>query len=127
MYVNESGAVDKYDFSLATNISNAVFIGATVSVTDLNYHLSSVYDENFGFANNNAANSDNLFLDNYSSVDGTGCSFNLGVIARPSDFLRLGVAYNSPTWYKMKNYYRAEAGAYIEGFLQMIQKLRLRI
>lgn len=38
MYVNESGAVDKYDFSLATNISNAVFIGATVSVTDLNYH-----------------------------------------------------------------------------------------
>lgn len=116
MYVNESGAVDKYDFSLATNISNAVFIGATVSVTDLNYHLSSVYDENFGFANNNAANSDNLFLDNYSSVDGTGYSFNLGVIARPSDFLRLGVAYNSPTWYKMKNYYRAEAGAYIEGF-----------
>ena len=94
-------------FLLATNISNAVFIGATVSVTDLNYHLSSVYDENFGFANNNAANSDNLFLDNYSSVDGTGCSFNLGVIARPSDFYVLGLAYNSPTWYKMKTNYRA--------------------
>lgn len=35
-------------------------------------------------------------------------SFNLGVIARPTDFLRLGVAYNSPTWYKMTNYYSAE-------------------
>ena len=51
--------------------------------------------------------------DNYSSLDGTGYSFNLGVIARPTDFLRLGVAYNSPTWYKMTNYYSAEAGAYV--------------
>ena len=39
--------------------------------------------------------------------------FNLGVIARPADFLRLGVAYSSPTWYKMTNYYSAEAGAYV--------------
>lgn len=89
--------------------------------------MSSVYDENFGFANNNAANSDNLFLDNYSSVDGTGCSFNLGVIARPSDFLRLGVAYNSPTWYKMKTIIGQRLALISKVFLQMIQKLRLRI
>jgi hypothetical protein len=77
---------------------------------------NKIYDENFGYFNSEAESigfSDHLYWDNYNSVDGTGYSFNLGVIARPTDFLRLGVAYNSPTWYKMTNYYSAEAGAFI--------------
>ncbi|WP_279136161.1 OmpP1/FadL family transporter [Parabacteroides johnsonii] len=116
MSVSEKGAIDKYDFSLATNISDRFFIGATVSVTDVDYRSSVLYDENFGYLNAEAQNAkfvNELFWDNYSSLDGTGYSFNLGVIARPTDFLRLGVAYNSPTWYKMTNYYSAEAGAYV--------------
>ena len=32
---------------------------------------------------------------------------------RPADFLRLGVAYNSPTWYKMTDRYYGEAGSYL--------------
>lgn len=116
MSVSEKGAIDRYDFSLATNISNRFFIGATVSVADIDYSSSVIYDENFGYLNAEAESNkfvNELYWDNYSSLDGTGYSFNLGVIARPTDFLRLGVAYNSPTWYKMTNYYRAEAGAYV--------------
>ena len=44
---------------------------------------------------------DYLDWGNTLRVDGTGYSFNLGVIVRPADYLRLGVAYNSPIWYKM--------------------------
>lgn len=118
MYVTEKGGIDKYDFSLATNLSNRVFLGATFSVTDLNYRMSSAYDEDFGVDNNNPnqVNSDHLYLDNYSSVDGTGYSLNVGVIVRPTDFLRLGVAYNSPTWYKLTNFYGAEMGTYITDY-----------
>lgn len=112
LVVNEKGSIDQYDFSLATNIANTFFIGATLSVTDLDYHMSSIYEEDFG-AGEGASESDYMYLDNYSTVDGTGYTFNVGVIARPTDFLRLGVAYNSPTWYKMKHYYSAEMGAYI--------------
>lgn len=115
MTVNEKGSIDKYDFSFATNISNTLFLGATFSVSDLSYHLSSTYDEDFGFAEG-ASFSDYLFLDNYVTLDGTGYSFNLGAIVRPVDFLRFGVAYNSPTWYKMTTYYSAEAGTYISDF-----------
>ena len=116
MLVSEKGAIDKYDFSFATNISNRFFIGATVSVADIDYSTSSIYDEDFGYFNAEAENvgfRDHLYWDNYSSMNGTGYSFNLGVIARPTDFLRLGVAYNSPTWYKITNYYSAEAGAFV--------------
>lgn len=116
MLVTEKGAIDKYDFSFATNISNLFFVGATVSVTDIDYHSSTIYDENFGYFNSEAENidfNDHLYWDNYTALEGTGYSFNLGVIARPTDFLRLGVAYNSSTWYKMTNYYSAEAGAFV--------------
>jgi hypothetical protein len=114
--VFEKGAIDQYDISVAANVSNTFFIGATLAITDVNYSASAIYDENFGYFNSEAESigfSDHLYWDNYNSVDGTGYSFNLGVIARPTDFLRLGVAYNSPTWYKMTNYYSAEAGAFI--------------
>lgn len=115
MTVNERGAINKYDFSLATNISNRFFIGATVSVSDLSYQVNSSYDEDFGSAGEGIP-SDHLYLDNYSKVNGTGYAFNLGVIVRPTDFLRLGVAYNSPIWYKMTNYYDAGAGAYVHNY-----------
>lgn len=94
MYVNERGAIDKYNFSFATNISNIAFIGATLVVTDLSYHMNSSYGENF-------STGDILNWDNTLKTEGTGYGFNLGAIFRPTDFLRLGVAYNSKTWYKM--------------------------
>lgn len=121
MFVSEKGAIDKYDFSFATNISNRFFIGATVSVTDIDYSTSSIYDENFGYFNAEAEKDnfrDQLYWDNYASMNGTGYSFNLGVIARPTDFLRLGIAYNSPTWYKMTTYYSAEAGAFVYDYFK---------
>lgn len=104
--VNERGAIDQYDFSFATNISNLVFLGATVSVTDLNYRMSSRYTEEFDYTD---GTTDHLYWDNELKTDGTGYSFNLGAIVRPSDYLRLGVAYNSPVWYKLTDTYFGSA------------------
>ncbi len=107
--VRERGAIDDYTFSLATNVSNFLFLGASFIVTDVDYSVSTVYDEDF-------PQSDHLYLDNHLSTDGTGYSFDLGAIVSPTDFLRLGVAYNSPKWYKLNDYYYAEAGTYIHSW-----------
>lgn len=104
--VSERGSVDQYDLAFGLNISDFVMLGATVAITDLNYRYQSVYEETF-------VNSNSLYLDNYLDTDGTGYSFNVGAIVRPLDFLRLGVAYNSPTWYKMTDHYKGEAGSYL--------------
>lgn len=45
-----------------------------------------------------------------------GISFNLGVIVRPADYLRLGVAYNSPIWYKMTDSYWGYADTHNENY-----------
>ena len=116
MYVHERGGIDQYNFSLAGNISNIFYIGATVAISDLKYKVNTYYDEDFGYFNQDAvANNfrDQLYWDNYSSTNGTGYGFNVGVIVRPTDYLRFGVAYNSPTWYKLTQRYYGEAGAFV--------------
>ncbi len=98
--VQERGGIDQYNFSFATNISNVLFLGFNFAVTDMNYRYRSYYTEDFGYG-------DYLRLNNALATDGTGYSLNVGAIFRPVDFLRVGVAYTSPTWYKMTDNFHA--------------------
>lgn len=109
--ISERGSISEYNFSLSTNISDRIFVGATFGVTDIDYRMTSSHDESFG-------SKDYLYLDNSIETEGTGYSFNLGIIARPTDMLRVGVAYNSPKWYRMTDYFYAEGGTYITGYDQ---------
>ena len=112
LQVSERGAIDKYDFSFATNISDILFLGGTMTLTDIDYAYNSYYEESFGFAQN-AKTDDYMYIRNSLLTKGSGYSVNLGAIVRPSDFIRIGVAYNSPTWYKMTDTYYSEAESYI--------------
>ena len=103
--VQESGAINLYTVSAGANISNFLMLGASLLITDISYDLSSKYDETFEYEDND------LYLDNTLSTTGSGYQVNIGAILSPTDYLRLGVAYNSPTWYKMTDYYYAEAAS----------------
>jgi hypothetical protein len=85
--IGESGSINEYNFSLATNISDFLFLGATLGVTSIEYRMSSWHEESFG-------ERDYLKLGNSIETEGTGFSINVGAIIRPVDQLRLGVAYN---------------------------------
>jgi hypothetical protein len=105
--VIEKGAIDQYDFAVATNISDVLFLGATFVLTDIDYKYRSIYNEDFGYG-------DYSQLYNARSTEGNAYSFNVGAIVRPIDYLRLGLAYNSPTWYKLTDYNYVEAVSSIE-------------
>jgi long-subunit fatty acid transport protein len=111
--ISERGAMKEYNFSMATNISDIVFLGLTVSITDINYRLASRHHENFVTRN---ADNDYLTLENSLETEGTAYSANLGVIVRPVNALRFGVAYNSPKWYKMTDYFFATGESYIASY-----------
>lgn len=102
--VTERGAVDQYNIAFGLNISNYVMLGADIAITDISYHYESYFAEEF-------VNNNNLSLENWLTTKGEGYALNAGVIVRPVDFLRLGVAYNSPTWYKMSDFFRATANS----------------
>ena len=112
MMVNESGYMDEYNIGMGFNISNFMYLGASVSVTDIDYRYSSFYEDFFTF---DSRKDDNLYLENRLNTKGTAVSANIGVITN-LQMLRLGVAYHSPRWYSMTDYYGAWAGTEINGY-----------
>ena len=109
LYVHESGYMDEFNLGFGLNISDFVFIGASASVTDIKYKYNSSYDESF-----NTPQNDYLYLDNSLTTEGSAFSFNVGAITN-LQVLRLGVAYNSPRWYNMNDYFYADASSSVNG------------
>ncbi len=99
--VVEKGSIGSYDFNFGTNVMNFLSLGLTFSITDIRYRMNSYYEEQY-------ARTDGFSLENWYESDGTGYNVKLGAIIRPVDALRIGVAYHSPTWYTMTDYYSAE-------------------
>jgi hypothetical protein len=109
--IKEDGYIDEYNFGIAANISNLVFIGASLSVNELFYRMHSQYEESFAPSGSDNKN-DHLYLNNNLTTEGEGFSFNIGAIVN-IEKVRLGVAYNTPKYYSLTDYFNAQAGSYI--------------
>jgi long-subunit fatty acid transport protein len=105
--MSERGHVDEMNFGIGTNISNILYLGASLSVTDMDYKLYSDYEEY------NELN-DQMYLENWLTTTGKGYSVNVGAILN-LQMIRLGVAYNSPRWYKMTDYFDARGESFLDG------------
>ena len=106
-FSRETGGINEYDFSVAFNIEDRFYIGATLGVYDLKYNRFSSYTE---YLNDDEGYENGGYtLDNYYGLEGTGVDFKLGVIARPFEEspFRIGLAVHTPTWYDMTENYNA--------------------
>lgn len=101
--LSEKGEINKYDFTVGTSINNVLNLGLSLSVTDIYYNLFSENSEDFSKGANAGFD-----LRNWVTSEGNGFNFTLGLIYRPIHELRLGLAYNSPTWYSITDIYAAE-------------------
>ncbi|PVZ08327.1 OmpP1/FadL family transporter [Porphyromonas loveana] len=108
--LNESGHVWNYDVGFGLNIKDTWYLGASITYSDLQFDASTAYREDFTF--NNGAIKDYLTLNNTLSTSGSGLNIGVGAIFRPTDAVRLGLSFYTPTWYWMKSYYRAKASSY---------------
>lgn len=100
LYLSERGSIDVYDFTVGTSIANTLNLGLTLSVSDLFYDLSSRNTEEF-----NKSDLSGFDLINEIRTKGNGVGVKLGLIYRPINELRLGLSYQSPTWYSMTDVY----------------------
>jgi len=96
--VTQKGGNDEMVFSFGTNYSDKLFLGATVGVPFINY------SENRTFNEVNDKESEKYKFQQLSIIDklqvrATGINFKMGAIYQPLDFLRLGVAFHTPTYY----------------------------
>ncbi|MDR2890561.1 MAG: hypothetical protein LBV18_03020 [Alistipes sp.] len=103
------GGIYEYDFSAGANISNFLYLGATVSVKEINYHDRTTYGE--GSAAGSAS------LSQESTIDGSGVSAKFGVVVRPLPALRIGAAIHLPVLYSLEHDY--------EGTMRAFDRVRL--
>jgi hypothetical protein len=98
------GGIYEYNFAMGANISNAIYLGATLGVTDINFTEDMLYAEDYA----PGATLGYMTWSQTTRIVGSGFTAKLGVIARPVEAVRLGVALHLPTWYSLdKTYYGA--------------------
>ena len=123
--VREKGYVDEYSIDFGGNVSDIVYWGVGFGITDIRYTQTSVYDE--GLSNAYIPNQSTgyrvgdgtITLGNDKLVTGSGFNFKTGLIIKPINELRLGIAVHTPTYYKLSQDFRGYATYDYPGFYDL--------
>ncbi|MDT0642418.1 outer membrane protein transport protein [Zunongwangia sp. F363] len=94
-----TGLNGKLSFNFATQYQDFLYLGINLNSHFLNYDSSSIFTE----SNNNTGSETNYVnFQNRLSTTGDGFSLQVGAIAKVGEMLRIGAAYESPTWYNIR-------------------------
>lgn len=93
--LRETGGVNEYSLGWSGNFSNRFFVGANVNLQSINHTSVSSYNELF-------SGSGSMTLNNTLMTTGTGANVNIGLIAVPVDFIRIGLSLHTPMFYTME-------------------------
>ncbi|MCX6245498.1 MAG: UPF0164 family protein [Bacteroidetes bacterium] len=96
--IRSSGSMNEFEISFAGNFNDRLYIGATIGIPLIRYYETSNYQE----INNDTSKVhyfQSMSFDQELQTTGTGINFKLGLIYRPADWIRIGAAIHTPTYY----------------------------
>ena len=100
-YVVASGFNGKVSFNMATQYEDKISLGLNLNSHFTDFRRSSTFFEDN--SNNPQNGLQALRFDNDLHTYGNGFSFQLGSIFKITNELRAGLAYESPTWYRLND------------------------
>ena len=113
--VRESGSLDEYNIAIGGNIANVLYWGMNFDIVSVDYNISSlwgesmrnayVYNPEVGRVRQMDAN---WGMTNLYNMNGTGFNYQLGLIVKPIQQLRLGIAFHTPTYFNLTENFYAE-------------------
>ena len=114
--VTRSGAIDEMVFSFGGNYGDKLYIGATLGVPILDFKEVTTYSEEPATAPDVAGITDYALYSEQKN-SGAGVNLKLGLIYQPANFVRIGVAFHTPTYYRKisDNFYREINTHYTSG------------
>ncbi|MDK2771051.1 MAG: outer membrane protein transport protein [Flavobacterium sp.] len=103
--ISTTGFNGKMTANVAASYRDFLSIGLNLNLHITDYvRSSSLYESNSNPENTLPQSTiREIRFDNEVYTYGTGFSFNLGAIVKPTEFLRLGLSYESPTWYRLND------------------------
>jgi len=113
--IESSGGITDIALAGAVNLKEKWFIGASLTVPVLNYERESIFTESD--ATSNTTNNFNYFEVNETlHTKGYGVNAKVGVIYKPVEYVRLGLAFQSPTFYELTDKYTTTITSDVEGY-----------
>ena len=92
------GYNSKFSINFATQVTDNYFFGINLNTHTINFDQSSYLLE----TNNNPGSMvKRVGFENNLSVNGAGVSAQIGAIAKVADNIRLGLSFDTPTWYQI--------------------------
>lgn len=104
--VTSNGSMGETVFTLGGNYSDKLYIGGTFGIPNIRYEEESNYEESI--ENDSLYGFKSFQLNEHLNTNGVGFNFKFGMIYRPIDWVRIGGALHSPTYYNMHDSWGSE-------------------
>ena len=106
--INTSGHIDKISISSGSNIRDRIFLGFGINFYSINYQENRTYNENSYEILDNSDQwifegiLDYLTLKDVLKISGNGSSISAGLIIKPTNYLNIGINYESKSSIKLE-------------------------
>jgi hypothetical protein len=104
-----SGSNNEMVITIGGNWNDRLYIGGTFGFPYLRYYENSTYEETDKA--DTIPNFKHMAYNYYLETHGSGFNFKLGFIYRVADWMRVGAAFHTPTFYSMKDKWRTDMRA----------------
>ena len=96
-----TGAINEFVMSFGANYGDIIYLGATLGMPSVNFSQDQYLRETDEAGAHFPRFREWSIRENLK-ISGRGINLKLGVIARPTDFMRVGLAFHTPTRYSLK-------------------------
>jgi hypothetical protein len=90
------GSMNEFVFSLGANYKDIMFVGATIGIPYIRYFEESYYVEEMTSPENDLSK---FYYNTELETKASGFNFKIGLIIKPVEWLRIGGAVHTPTYY----------------------------
>ena len=101
--IESDGNSGEYVFAIGTSFEDKIYLGVTIGMPNIDFYEKSTYNES-EFADT-TTHLENFEYQEELSTSGNGFNLKLGLIARLNDWIKVGGALHSPTFYEMEDEY----------------------
>lgn len=113
--IETKGGIYEIALGYASNMDDRLYLGGSIGIPIVSYERFTRYRESdpSGDPNNNF---DSFELNDYLTTKGFGVNGKLGLIFKPADYIRLGLAVHTPTFYTLTDRQTTDLTANTENY-----------
>lgn len=118
--IETKGGITEIAMGLAGNVNDKFYVGGSIGIPIVNYERRSTFTER-DLSGNTNNDFDYSTLTETFTTKGVGLNAKAGIIFKPVQDLRLGLAVHSPTLYGFKDTYHGDMSTATEKYAGLIQ------